>query len=268
VSDLARVLPLAGGVNFRDLGGYRTTDGRWLRRGRLFRSGVLSYLTPEDQESLQRLGVKVICDLRRPEERRREPTAWPHPVELIEWADEPQEGVRRGLDWAGITSADSARARMLALYQAMPSWLESRVRILIEQLAQGNAPLLFHCSAGKDRTGFCAAVVLHCLGVPRETVLADYELTDRAVDLEALIRRHYTATLGLTDPEHPLLAVAHETLRPVMRADRDYLQAALLEIETRHGTIEAYVGEQLQVPSATIEALRDALLTDEAITFP
>lgn len=260
MEDLARVLPLAGGVNFRDLGGYRSMDGREVRRGRLFRSGVLSYLTPEDHTDLQRFGVRVICDLRRPEERQREPTAWAHPVEVLSWQDEPQPGVRRGLDWDGITSAETARERMFDLYVSMPSWLQARVTTLIEHLARGNLPLIFHCSAGKDRTGFCAAIVLHCLGVRRETILADYELTDRAVDLAALIRRHYSATLGLADPEHPLTAVAGEMLRPVIKADRAYLAAALARVERDHGSIDAYVRNQLGIPDSMIDAMREACL--------
>src|SRR5580704_2752471 len=82
------ILNLEGGCNFRDLGGYRTRDGRMLKRGCVFRTGVLSYFTPADHERLNQLGVRAICDLRRVEEREREPTRWPDAAtQHLSWED-------------------------------------------------------------------------------------------------------------------------------------------------------------------------------------
>jgi protein-tyrosine phosphatase len=83
-----RILNLEGGCNFRDLGGYRTRDGRELQCGRVFRTGVLSYFTPTDQERVNQLGVRVICDLRRSDEREYEPTRWPDAnTQHLSWED-------------------------------------------------------------------------------------------------------------------------------------------------------------------------------------
>jgi len=259
--DTARVLPLAGGCNFRDLGGYRTADGRTVRLGRLFRSGVLSYLTEEDAASLERLGVRVICDLRRPDERLREPTAWPHPVEILDWQDGPDVERAGGLDLEGIVSADDAQARIVDLYRAMPGWLSGRVAALLRRVASGDLPLVFHCAAGKDRTGFCAAIVLHCLGVPRETILADYDLTNSAVDLMAFVRRRYQATMGLTDSAHPLRSLNADVLRALLLADGAYLAAAFGRIETDHGSIDRYVRDAVGLDDDALDAIRQECLS-------
>lgn len=259
-----RILPLEGGCNLRDLGGYRTSDGRRIRQGVLFRSGVMSYFTPNDHAQLSALKVRTICDLRRADERAMEPTRWPTATPMIYWGEE-QPRVKRAKREAlpaNSTAGDRTRAGMVDFYRTMPCWLQTQLRDILRRLAGGETPLLFHCSAGKDRTGFSAAIVLHLLGAPRSTIFDDYELTNTAVDLKAFMLKHQRATLGLTDEKHPLESLPADVLNALLFVDRAYLSAAFAEIEKDHNSIDGYVRNILGIGDDVIQQLRNALLID------
>lgn len=258
----SRLISLEGGCNFRDLGGYETTDGRRVRQGHLYRSGVLAYFTPRDHKTLSQLGIRAICDLRRDEERLHEPTKWPNAtdVELLHWDDERDHTSTSKL-YGKRTSADT-RAAMLELYRGMPLWLDLRLRGLFECVAAGGVPMLFHCSAGKDRTGLAAALLLSVLGVPRDTILADYAMTNEAVDLEQFLQLRRKSALGLGSLKHPLLEMPEEARGPMLRADTDYLAAALAQIESEYRSVDSYLSEALGVNETQREQLKGLLLTD------
>lgn len=257
----ARVLALEGGCNFRDFGGYRTQDGYHVRRGLLFRSGVMAHFTAADAHKVRALGIRSIIDLRREKEREKEPTRWTDAGVEVVFRDHPQDAA--ALKWITMDAeqtAATAKDALIALYRTMPEWLATRMRDLFERLAGIDAPLLLHCSAGKDRTGFGAALVLEALGVPRETVLQDYALTNTAVDLEAFVLRHHDAGMGLTDAEHPLLSVLPDARAAMLAADPDYLLATLARIDQEFGGVTAYVQNQLGIDDDALQQLRARLL--------
>lgn len=263
MTDLAtRLVPLEGGCNFRDLGGYATTDGRRVRPGQLYRSGVMSYFTPADSATLTALGVRTICDLRRDNERNNEPTAWPVEVNLVAWDEEMAMEKRGELSWRDSSNLEQAREVMRQTYRTMPTWLHSRLVGLFELLANNAVPLVFHCAAGKDRTGLSAALILHCLGVPRETIYRDYEFTNRAVDLGAFLQHHRTARLGLSSDKQPLTAMDEALRQAILRADSDYLTAGLNQIEQDHGSLDGYLRDVLGVSDAARAEIRRNLLTE------
>ena len=258
----ARVLPLEGGCNFRDLGGYLTADSRPVRRGRLYRSGVMAYLTPADRRRLARLRVRTIVDLRRAVERAQEPTLWPDPGVRVLAHDDPRDrSALQGLSGEEPTTAAGVYAAMTGLYRSMPAWLAPRLRLLFEALEDGAVPLVFHCSAGKDRTGLAAALVLDLLGVAREDILADYALTNQAVDLEDFLARERSSRLGLADSSHPLLTLDHATRQPMLAADTDYLATALETITAEYGSTEDYLQDAVGVGPAARERIGELLLT-------
>ncbi|HYW03987.1 MAG TPA: tyrosine-protein phosphatase [Gammaproteobacteria bacterium] len=257
-----RVLPLEGGCNFRDLGGYRATDGRRVRPARLYRSGVMAYLTPADQQRLARIGVHTIVDLRRADERAQEPTRWPDPTVRVLAHDDPRDrSALQGLAGEQPATRAGMYVAMTGFYRSMPAWLAPRLRLLFEALAGGAVPLVFHCSAGKDRTGLAAALVLELLGVAREDILADYALTNQAVDLEAFLARERSARLGLSDSSHPLLTLEPEARRPMLNADADYLATALDTITAEYGSTEDYLRSVVGIGASERERICELLLT-------
>ncbi len=256
-----RLLPLAGGCNFRDLGGYVTTDGARLRWRQVFRSGVMTHLQAADVAALEALGIACVVDLRRADERRSEPTRWPGTSVQLLSHDDPEDAGTLGRLIEGRTlDADAARTAMIELYRLMPQWLVPRLKLIFHTLAASPAPLLFNCAAGKDRTGFAAAVLLECLGVPRDTVLADYLLTNEVARLDAFLMQHQGGQLGVGNSAHPILALPAEVRLPLLAADADYLDAALTGVTEAYGSSQAFVRDGLGLGEGGLAALRRHLL--------
>jgi protein-tyrosine phosphatase len=255
-----RVLTLQGGCNFRDIGGYRTADGRQVRWGKVFRAGVLSYVTAGDHASLGALGIRTICDLRRAEERWNEPTRWPDATaRTLHWDDESDvQSLRKYAARQPATGAGMFAA-MLELYRGLPLRMSARVRGLLNCIVEDHLPIVVHCAAGKDRTGVAIAVLLSALGVPRDTVVEDYLLTNDVGNFEVFIRGREDAQLGLADAKHPLLSMPEEIRRVAFSADPAFLSAAFEAIDELGG-VEGYIEEVLGLDVAMREVLRKRLL--------
>ena len=251
-----RVLPLQGGRNFRDLGGYRTIDGHHVKWGLLYRSGSMHGLTPADYAALERRGIRVVCDLRDSRERAAEPVAWPDGKAPRVLADD------YALDQAGFMpsgppqswTAAQTRAAMTASYPHLLTQFNGQYRRMFGELLAGHAPLAFNCSAGKDRTGIAAALLLTALGVPRATVIADYELTNKTLDSAAMLSGDSKATPS------PFGKLAPEVVAPFMRADRAYLAAALAVVDAHPGGAAGYLRDELGLGPVQIAHLRQLYL--------
>jgi len=265
-SQTLRILDLEGGCNFRDLGGYTTRAGRQLAWGRVFRSGVLSYFTPNDQQRLTQLGVRAICDLRRADEREREQTSWPDTnTRHLNWDDgsAPPTIMSIATQHSHPFTAAGMRAATIDLYRELPAWMAPRLRDMFEHIARDQLPILVHCAAGKDRTGLAIALLLAVLEVPHETIVADYLLTNQACDLVQFILDRHQARSGVAASLHPL-AVMPEDIRTVLfAADVDYLDAALNQMASDHGSVDEYLRQVVGVDDAMREAVRVALLSAE-----
>lgn len=255
-----RVLPLDHVLNFRDFGGYETGDGARVARGRLFRSAHFGDASADDVAKLDAFNIAIVVDLRRPEERAREPNRWPG-----EGARTISAGGGHGdalpphlqaLMQDGLT-AEGVASYMRRIYREFayePRHIEL-YRAWFAELLRSEAPAVIHCAAGKDRTGLGCALTLHVLGVGEEAIFADYELTNAVLDLDARLPRiqeRMEAGLGRKlDPE---------ALRPMLGVSADYLRGALEEIETRAGSVDAYVEGVLGVGAAERAALRERLV--------
>lgn len=252
--DARRVIPLEGGRNFRDLGGYLTLDGHRVKWGKLFRSGSMARLTQADYERLSKLEIKAICDLRTAQERAAEPNTWCQVANIGYWAREHTNsfGELRRVMVSGLSTYDMARAAMIEGYRELPFEQAPAHRELFNRLAAGDVPLVFNCAAGKDRAGTAAAMILSALGVPRDSVVDDYVLTDRVVDLQAIFM----------DPKskNELTNQARGVVTAILKADAGYLHAALDAVEERHGTVAAYVRDALGITDAALFAMRQNLL--------
>ena len=249
----SRLVAVDGGRNFRDLGGYPAADGRRVRWGLLYRSGSLGGLTQAGWETLNALGVRTVCDFRTDTERAADPFAWASQDGLSYWARDYRmsfavlgETLR-----SGFADGETARAGMIAGYRELPYQQAPGYARLFAHLKAGDVPLVFNCAAGKDRAGTAAALILTALGVPREIVVEDYVLTNEVYDVEAVLKR---------PREGPLARYPEAVGAAVARADPAYVEAALDTIDARHGGIERYLDEVLDVGADALRAIRDRLL--------
>jgi len=253
-------LGLAGAPNFRDLGGYRTASGKVVKRGVVFRSSKLAALTPVDWAKVQTLGVGHVYDLRTVEERTAEPDNWPAPTPESYGSPKPDMGATLvAMKQAGGDPV-KVRAVIRHFYAGMPTLYAPEYSAFFHGLAGGAKPVVVHCTAGKDRTGVASALLLTALGVPRATVVDDYELTER------LLPQAPMQTSG--KPGAPiggrgaasLLAMPAATQKAMWAADPAYIEAALDGMTQRYGSIDGYMRKALGLSPAEIARLRHRLL--------
>ena len=241
-----RRLPFEGARNFRDLGGYPAADGRRTRWGLVYRSGSLHNLTEADLAAFGRLGVRGVFDLRGGTERDLQPNPVPsvHLPVLDELAGE------EGLDIVRAKSLEEAVTAVERIYLGMLSRRAGVYGELLKSLAdQANLPAVFHCTAGKDRTGIAAALILGALGVDRATVLYDYELTGEVGATDAAALRMALEAAGM----------APEAADVVLGAPATPMEHALEELDRRYGGTEAYLLGPAGMGARDIERLREAL---------
>lgn len=246
---LDRRLPLEGAVNFRDLGGYETEDGRKVRWRTVFRSDALSALTASDHDTLRALGVRLVCDLRLPGERKHAPNALPEDAGIERL--EPGFIPRGTLDMlaslrAGTLHGEAIIAEVTTHYWHMPRDHGATFGVILRRLAEPAArPAVIHCTSGKDRTGFTVALVLLALGVPIETVFEDYLLTNE-------YRRDVAQLLNLP--------ISEDDMAILTSARRGYLETAVESMIDLHGSIEGYLRAAIGVDEVLRASLRAALL--------
>jgi protein-tyrosine phosphatase len=219
-----RKLALTGAVNFRDIGGYRSADGRTLTWGAVLRSDSLAELTEADQATVRALALRSLFDLRHESERIERPNrlgAGAGPLtHAIGFFPNGSEALMAGVR-ARTLSKDEARTGLLGMYRHLPvAHAPVYAQLLQTLLLPGALPALIHCTSGKDRTGFGIAVLMLALGVPRETILEDYVLTN-----------HYRRDLGFMLGT----AVDPAVLDVIKAADPAYLHAAFDVIDSVWG---------------------------------
>jgi protein-tyrosine phosphatase len=243
---MERRIELEGLTNFRDLGGYETETGDRVKWRTIFRSDTLSGLTDADMATVCDLGLTTAVDLRYADERQREPSRF--------LGHDQVEVLALGLDERPSASfldsfepspdaADSARTYLTENYGNYPFLYAHAYREMISRLVEGEC-VVVHCTAGKDRAGTAAAIVLMALGVPRETVFEDYLLTNRYWDRGGR--------------EKPGMDTA--TVASIFSARTEYLEAAFSSIEGRFGTVQSYLEDHIGLDDAAFGALRSACL--------
>lgn len=260
-----RVLALEGGRNFRDLGGYATHDGRRLKWGKLYRSGSMAQLSAGAYEQLAALGVRSICDLRTTYEREANPVDWRRVPNLSYWARDYDMsfGDLRTVLASDLPTAEMARAGMLKGYRQLPFEQAPSYAELFRMLAAGEVPLVFNCSAGKDRTGTAAALILSVLGVPRETILADYALTQVYSPPREMMRMvaHSGGVPGIP-PEQAkaFAAMPPEVMQVMMGSDPAVMRQALAKIDAKFGGPVQLTKDRYGLTDAKIAYLRQSYL--------
>ncbi|MGW6685549.1 tyrosine-protein phosphatase [Streptomyces sp. NPDC054961] len=242
-----RLVKLEGTANFRDAGGYRTTTGQWVKMGEIYRSDALDKLTGNDLAKLQRLRVKTVFDLRMESERTKDADKVP----------------------AGATYVVADVFAGSPSFQAMPTSPEAAVKAMVDaekSMVSGDGgkkaytrvfegverdrdrAVLFHCTAGKDRTGWANASLLTALGVPDETVMADY-----------LASNDYRKAANDAILSH-LPAAQAAVYKPMLDVRPEYLNAGYDEVKATYGTFDRYLKNGLGIDARELRELKDDLL--------
>ncbi|MDR1089860.1 MAG: tyrosine-protein phosphatase [Prevotella sp.] len=227
-----RHLPMAGGYNFRDLGGFETKDGRYTKWGKLFRADELSNLTEDDLKYLSGIPITSVIDFRAQSEVKRSPDHLPDTVRFtypitITPGNLSNEGIQANLL---STNIDIQMKYMNRLLVSDPPCVRA-FRIFFA-IIQNNlsAPLIFHCSAGKDRTGMAAALVLYSLGVDEQTIMEDY----------------LSSKIYLSDKYDAFIA-KYPRAESIFTVKKMFLQAGVNQIKRDHGSVMDYLTKVLKV---------------------
>jgi protein-tyrosine phosphatase len=240
----ARHLNLAGASNFRDLGGYQAHDGRTVRWRQIFRSNHLAHLTDDDVTVVRGLGVKRAFDFRGVDERAEalcgmsDVTVHSLPVEPTVVA------ALRAIASERALTTDDAIDVMRSSYRGYVQDNTPRYRTLFAHLLEDRAPLVIHCTAGKDRTGFACALILHAFGVPDEVISEDYLLTNQ------FYKRDPSVTSDLPNEVRQVLGTVRMT----------FLGASFEAIETDYGNLDTYFRDGLGLGPAERKELEGRYL--------
>lgn len=251
-----RKIVLDGTSNTRELGGYKTEDGRSLKWGVLYRSDKLSELTDADQEYLLQLGIKRVIDFRSSEEKQNEPDQLPSTLKYIEMPIEADGAIRPKVE--AILKGDlneDVGAILVETNKEFISDFSGVYKGFIESLIENQEPTLFHCTAGKDRAGFAAALVLLAVGVPEKIVIEDYMKTNKYTEetIQDYINKINLYSLGSVDAE---------ILRPLLGVEERFIRAALDEIKQKYGSVENFIRDELKIRDESIVELKNFLLTE------
>ncbi|GAA5317840.1 MAG: tyrosine-protein phosphatase [Candidatus Pelagadaptatus aseana] len=252
-----RVLPLDGGINFRDLGGYRNRHGKTVKWKKLFRSGHLSNLSDQDIDQLEQLSLTRIHDFRRADEQQRAPSK-PVRAEITndyEMFVGSMSKFWEFLDNGGL-NAESAHELVRGSYRdCIDDVAPAYRRLFLSLLDNADNASLFHCAAGKDRTGIAAALILSALEVDRDTIVQDYLLTLEHYDSERL--------LGVVEEHLRNANVSHwerSWLMPYVSVHQDNIEFFFDATEKQYGSVEDYLSDALDLDQWQLQDLQAAYL--------
>lgn len=264
VDERSREIVLEGAINVRELGGYVTEDGRPVAWGKVFRGGDLSALTPADVEKLQTADLATIVDFRGGDEIAKDGSApVPETIDLInipvldettQALAEALTGVLQGGDPAvveemlGGGKSQQIKDESFVSQLDQPETMAGYARTL-ELIAERPGALVFHCTAGKDRTGMMSAILLGILGVPDRTIIEDFVLSNEHLE------EHYAKTYAFLESK----GVDVELIRPLTEQSPSNIQPVLDAVHDQHGGWDAFAADVMGLDAATLDAVRAKL---------
>ena len=236
-------------VNFRDIGGIKTKDNRTVKWGMIYRSDNLSQLKTNEFKKFTDLNIKTVFDLRTSHEIKGKEDHLPENVTQVR-APSVEDNAdmlsqMRGRVIRGEISDEESLKLMTDLYQSIVSENIPSLRLLMQQILYADDPVLYHCSAGKDRTGIATAIILSILNVDRKTIMNEYLLSDyyRREKVEKMLSKANLAKII-----KPRIGV--KAIQNFMDVDERYLNAALNYIDTNYGGMDSYIKNQLGIDDA------------------
>lgn len=255
-----RVLNFEGVINFRDLGGYRTKDNHSVKWGKLYRSGTFANTSRADLKAIQQLNLSILIDFRSAAEKQQEPSVLPDPMgfRLVEipTLDDGNRAmlgdVIQRIESGDFDGFDPNHFMLEANTQFASKFTPQFTEFIHTILDAKGSPVVWHCSGGKDRTGFASAVVLRILGVSHSTIMADYMMSN---EYALAGRKNEIRMLRLFKGDE-----AADKLSVMMGVEEAWLQAAFDEIDRQWGDFDNYVHNGLQLSPEDIAQLKNTLL--------
>jgi len=242
-----REVKLQGAINFRDVGGYVTKEGKHVKWGKIYRSAAINKLTEQDLQKLQSLHLAYVLDFRGPYEVQAAPDKVPTGATRIS-LPAGSENIGDSNYMKNMVKSMRNDSSLLQFYSGLTPF-QARYTPLFDELLQVNtdSALLFHCTAGKDRTGIAAALVLYALGVDEQTIMQDYLATNyyRKTENERSIK-------GMMQ----LYNMDEATARGMMDAKPVYLQATFRSIEKQYGSMDNFLEKELGLTPSKRKALQ------------
>ncbi|MBC7401483.1 MAG: tyrosine-protein phosphatase [Mucilaginibacter sp.] len=244
-----RKVSLQGTVNFRDIGGYTTKDGHHVKWGKVYRSADLSKLSETDLAELKNRKITYDVDLRGTQEAQQAPDKLNPNTDYIlcpAGSDSVNTIVR---DLAAHKNTDS----LMTVFYTSTRYFSDRYKPFFNKLLAlpDNESLVFHCTAGKDRTGIAAALLLYSLGVPYDTIMADYTATNYYRQAES-----QTSVNSMVQ----LMHVDEKSARNLTGAKKEYLDASFAAINKRYGSVDAFLKNEIGLTNAQIKVLKQKYL--------
>ena len=258
-----RHVPLDGQPNFRDVGGYKTEDGKKVKRGLVFRSGELPRLTDEDVVKLDRLGIKTVVNfLTADEVKSRGKDRLPDSACEISQPIDSEGGLATAANEARSTGDFSKLQTSINpdIHRILVDAARSQYATLFKEIARTRDPLVFHCSHGVHRTGTATAILLWGLGVPWETVRKDYLLSNKHRKAETERRFGQLRALAAKHQKVPPEKVDMTNIKAFYILEGEYIDATRDEILKNYSSIDGYLTKGLELTKRDIERLRDRLL--------
>jgi protein-tyrosine phosphatase len=250
VADSAkRKVSLQGAVNFRDIGGYTTTDGHQVKWGKVYRSADLSKLTDADLAELQKRKITYDVDLRGRDEAKTAPDRINPNTDYILCPAGSDSISTITRDMAAHKNTDS----IMNVFYSNTRYLTDRYKPFFNKLltVPDNQSLVFHCTAGKDRTGIAAALFLYALGVPYDTIVADYMATNYYRNSE-----NTKSVNGMVQ----LMHVDEKSAKNLTGARKEYLDANFAAINKRYGSVDNFLKTEIGLSDAQLSALKSKYL--------
>ena len=251
-----RRLPLEKTYNFRDIGGYRTTGNRRLRWGAVFRSAHLAELTDVDHDLLQRIGIRLVCDFRTIEEAEAQPDRLPEDgsmqylhMPIAHGKFDPAEAIGRikkgDISWLTHDFMTNNYLKQIDDFAGL--WKQFFEHLMDRR----NRPLVFHCTAGKDRTGVCAALILLTAGVPESTVIADH----------ALSNTYNAPVIKRIEHEIRKFGIDPDDMRSYLSAPREAMEAVVAHLKKSYGSAKDYLVDKAGINRRDLEELMREITT-------
>lgn len=236
-------------TNFRDIGGYETSDGHRVKRGCFYRSGPIVFGNEQERDEFKELGIRTILDLRSSQERQAVPDEAVEGCTYVPCSAIPEENMGGGnfdlVELIKNGGLSQLQGYVEAIYKGLP-FGNPAYQVLFDLLRREELPVVFHCSAGKDRTGFAACLILKTLGVPDETIMEDYLLSNvyRKAENEAVLAKF------------PKAAEAEGLLY----VKAEYLQSSMDAIAEKYSDFGTYLNTEYGVTKEEIALFRERYL--------